>query len=97
MIYLVFLLGVIMVLGAIGVLFQKTLRAAALITGVVSLIAAGFFVFMKAYDVAITEASIGAVLSTALYFFALKRIESLTPAAGRETRGGVDDGEAADE
>ena len=39
------------------------------------LLAAVFFVFMRAYDVAITEASIGAVLSTALYFFAIKRIE----------------------
>ena len=38
-------------------------------------LAAVFFVLMKAYDVAITEASIGAVLSTALYFFAIKRIE----------------------
>jgi uncharacterized MnhB-related membrane protein len=75
MIYLVFLLSILMVAGAIAVLFQRTLRAAALITGMVSLVAAVFFVFMRAYDVAITEASIGAVLSTALYFFALKRIE----------------------
>jgi uncharacterized MnhB-related membrane protein len=64
-----------MIAGSIAVLFQRTLRSAALITGVVSLLAAVFFVLMRAYDVAITEASIGAVLSTALYFFALKRIE----------------------
>ena len=75
MIYLAVFLGVVMTAGSIAVLFQKTLRAAALITGIVSLLAAVFFVFMKAYDVAITEASIGAVLSTALYFFALRRIE----------------------
>jgi len=75
MIYLILVLSLLMVAGSIAVLFQRTLRAAALITGVVSLLAAVFFVFMRAYDVAITEASIGAVLSTAVYFFALKRIE----------------------
>jgi uncharacterized MnhB-related membrane protein len=69
------ILSILMIAGAVAVLFQRTLRAAALITGVVSLLAAVFFVFMRAYDVAITEASIGAVLSTALYFFAIKRIE----------------------
>ena len=75
MTYLILLVSGVMVAGSIAVLFQRTLRSAALITGVVSLLAAVFFVFMRAYDVAITEASIGAVLSTALYFFALKRIE----------------------
>jgi uncharacterized MnhB-related membrane protein len=76
MIYLVMFLSVLMIAGSIAVLFQRTLRSAALITGIVSLLAAVFFVLMQAYDVAITEASIGAVLSTALYFFALKRLES---------------------
>lgn len=75
MIIVVLILSLLMIVGAVAVLFQRTLRAAALITGIVSLLAAVFFVFMRAYDVAITEASIGAVLSTALYFFAIKRIE----------------------
>ena len=75
MIYFVLLLSVLMIAGSIAVLFQKKMRSAALITGIVSLLAAVFFVLMKAYDVAITEASIGAVLSTALYFFAIRRIE----------------------
>jgi energy-converting hydrogenase B subunit D len=82
MIYLLFVLSVLMIGGSIAVLFQRTLRSAALITGIVSLLAAVFFVLMRAYDVAITEASIGAVLSTALYFFALKRIGGQT---GEET------------
>ena len=76
MIIVLVILSLIMIAGAVAVLFQRTLRSAALITGVVSLLSAVFFVFMKAYDVAITEASIGAVLSTALYFFAIRRIES---------------------
>jgi len=76
MIVFVLILSLLMIVGAVAVLFQRTLRAAALISGIVSLLAAVFFVFMRAYDVAITEASIGAVLSTALYFFAIKRIET---------------------
>lgn len=75
MMIVVLILSLLMIIGAVAVLFQRTLRAAALISGIVSLLAAVFFVFMRAYDVAITEASIGAVLSTALYFFAIKRIE----------------------
>jgi uncharacterized MnhB-related membrane protein len=77
MMYLMLITSILMVISAAAVLFQKTLRAAALIAGLVSLLAAVFFVYMKAYDVAITEASIGAVLSTALYFFAIKRIENV--------------------
>jgi uncharacterized MnhB-related membrane protein len=69
------IIAVIMIAGSIVVLFQKSIKTAALLMGIVSLIAALFFVFMKAYDVAITEASIGAVLTTALYFFAIKRLE----------------------
>jgi len=84
MIYLVLFMSTLMVVGGIAVLFTKTLRAAALITGIVSLLAALFFVLMRAYDVAITEASIGAVLSTALYFFALRRIEEIDYDGGKE-------------
>jgi uncharacterized MnhB-related membrane protein len=75
MVIVVLILSLLMIVGAVAVLFQRTLRAAAIIAGIVSLLAAVFFVFMRAYDVAITEASIGAVLSTALYFFAVRRIE----------------------
>lgn len=72
---LVIVSGVLMIIGGIAVLFHKNLKSAAILTGIVSLIAAAFFVLMKAYDVAITEASIGAVLSTALYLFAINRLE----------------------
>jgi len=86
MIYLVIVMTVIMIVGSIAILFQKTLRKAALISGIVSLMAAGFFVLMKAYDVAITEASIGAMLTTALYFFSIKRIEEIEKTGESETR-----------
>ena len=79
MLYIIGLIGILMIIGAIAVLFVKNLRDAVIIMGVVSLIAALVFVLLKAYDVAITEASIGAVLTTALYFWALKRLEEETP------------------
>lgn len=68
-------LGVLMVAGAVSVLVQKSLRNAILTFGAVSLASALMFALMKAYDVAITEAAIGAVLTTAVFFFSLRRLE----------------------
>jgi uncharacterized MnhB-related membrane protein len=68
-------LGVLMIAGAVSVLVQKSLRNAILTFGAVSLASALMFALMKAYDVAITEASIGAVLTTAVFFFSLRRLE----------------------
>jgi energy-converting hydrogenase B subunit D len=68
-------LGALMVAGAVSVLVQKSLRNAILTFGAVSLASALMFALMKAYDVAITEASIGAVLTTAVFFFSLRRLE----------------------
>ncbi len=72
---IIIIAGLFMIAGSIAVIFQKSLKKSAIIMGIVSLIATVMFVLMKAYDVAITEASIGAVLTTALYFFAIKRLE----------------------
>jgi energy-converting hydrogenase B subunit D len=68
-------LGVVMLAGSLAVLFQRSLRGAILTFGVVSLASALLFALMKAYDVAITEASIGAVLTTAVFFWSLRRLE----------------------
>jgi energy-converting hydrogenase B subunit D len=68
-------LGVLMLAGSLAVLFQRSLRGAILTFGVVSLASALLFALMKAYDVAITEASIGAVLTTAVFFWSLRRLE----------------------
>lgn len=68
-------LGALMFAGGLAVLFQRSLRAAILTFGVVSLASALLFALMKAYDVAITEASIGAVLTTAVFFWSLRRLE----------------------
>lgn len=68
-------LGVLMVAGAIAVLFQRNLRNSIITFGIISLVSALIMALMKAYDVAITEASIGAVLTTAIFFWSLKRLE----------------------
>ena len=69
------LLGVIVVSGAAAVLFLRSLRNAVLTFGIVSLASAVMFALMKAYDVAITEAAIGSVLTTAIFFWSLRRVE----------------------
>jgi energy-converting hydrogenase B subunit D len=71
----VVVLGVLMVVGAIAVLFQRSLRNSIITFGIISLMSALIMAMMKAYDVAITEASIGAVLTTAIFFWSLKRVE----------------------
>ena len=49
----------------------KDLFAAAMLTGIASLLAAGLFVLMDAVDVAFTEAAVGAGISTVLLLGAL--------------------------
>ena len=49
----------------------KDLFAAAMLTGIASLLAAGLFVLMDAVDVAFTEAAVGAGVSTVLFLGAL--------------------------
>lgn len=75
MMILVIVGGVIMFAGSIAVLFQKSLKKAVITFGVVSLTASIMFALMRAYDVAVTEASIGSVLTIALFFWAIRRIE----------------------
>lgn len=72
---LIIFIGSVMIIGAVAVLFQKKLKNAVVIFGIVSLTSSVMFTLMKAYDVAITEASIGAVLTTALFFWTIRRLE----------------------
>lgn len=69
------LLGLLMLGGAVSVLFQRSLRSAVLTFGIVSLISALMFALMKAYDVALTEAAIGSLLTVAFFFWTLRRLE----------------------
>ncbi len=71
----VVVLGLLMIAGAIAVIFQRSLRNSVITFGIVSLVSALMLALMQAYDVAITEASIGAVLTTAIFFWSIKRLE----------------------
>jgi len=57
---------------ALAIVFTKNLLASAMLTGIYSLLTAGFFVVMDAVDVAFTEASVGAGIATILMLSTLK-------------------------
>jgi multicomponent Na+:H+ antiporter subunit B len=61
----IFLLG-LLALTALAALRQRNLFAVALLSGIYSLLSAGFFTVMDAVDVALTEAAVGAGISTVL-------------------------------
>lgn len=67
-------LGGMMVAAGIAVLFVRDLLSAIIITGFVSLSASVMFLLMDAPDVAITEASIGAVLATMIFLWGRGKI-----------------------
>ncbi len=71
---IVLTLGGMMVAAGIAVLFVKDLLSAIIITGFVSLSASVMFLLMDAPDVAITEASIGAVLATMIFLWGRGKI-----------------------
>lgn len=69
------ILALIMVGAALWVVLTPDLLQAIIIFAVVSLIASALFLFMNAPDVAITEAAIGAGLTTAIFLFTYRRIQ----------------------
>ncbi len=70
---LLILLGIGMVGAAIMAVQLKNLVAAAVAGGIVSLFASVVYVVLAAPDVAMTEAAIGAGLSTAIFLYAIKK------------------------
>jgi len=66
---------ILMVIGSLTVVFLKSLKQAAVVYGIVSLGSVLLFVLMKAYDVAITETSIGVLLSLFVIFLFFRRID----------------------
>ena len=70
---LLILLGVGMVIAAFAAVYLKNLVAAAVAGGIVSLFASVVYVVLAAPDVAMTEAAIGAGLSTAIFLYAIKK------------------------
>lgn len=77
---LVFVLNTLAVVGAVAAAFVAV-RARRLIDSVIALAATGSFValeflLLQAPDVAIAEASVGAVLSAILYIIALRKVKA---------------------
>ena len=75
MIVLVYLSAIVMVISALSAVYAKDLLVSVVALGINSLIVSVLFFLMKAPDVAITEAAIGAGLSTAIFVFAIKHTE----------------------
>ena len=74
-----FLFGFLIVM-AVVIIRMRSLLAAAMLSGIFSLISAGLFVLMDAVDVAFTEAAVGAGISTVLFLGTL----ALTPTQERQ-------------
>ena len=77
---LVFVMNTLAVVGAVAAAFVAV-QARRLIDSVIALAATGSFValeflLLQAPDVAIAEASVGAVLSTILYIIALRKVKA---------------------
>jgi energy-converting hydrogenase B subunit D len=67
------LVCVLMIAAAVVAVTIRNILSAVILVGVVSLMVAYLFVRMGAPDVAMTEASIGAALSTVIFLIALSR------------------------
>ncbi len=78
---------IVMLAGAIGVVALKNYIAAVAATSVVSLGLSVMFVLLRAPDVALTEAAIGAGLSSVVVALALRRMGLWKLKLGRADRG----------
>ncbi len=74
----------LLVITAVGIVRARNLFTAVMLTGIFSLLMAANFFILDAADVALTEAAIGAGISTVLLLGAL----ALTPARERPTKSG---------
>ena len=75
MIYLDLLICLVTVLAGVAAMRSRNLVSAAVMVGVVSLMVSYLFLRMGAPDVAMTEAAIGAGLSTLIFLIAIRRTE----------------------
>jgi uncharacterized MnhB-related membrane protein len=94
--WLALLLVLLMLAGAVAVLLVRHHLAAVAATTVVSLGASGLFVLLHAPDVAMTEAAVGAGLSSVIMALALRRLglwQISTEPGVDETTAALTDGE----
>jgi uncharacterized MnhB-related membrane protein len=71
------ILGIASIVGAYFAIHHSKLTIAIIATGIVSLVASIMFLLLAAPDVAMTEASIGSALTTAIFFFTLNKIRQI--------------------
>ena len=67
-------LALLVVVSTFILWLTKDLLIGVLSSAVISLVASIFFLILQAPDVAITEASVGAALTTGFFIFALKHV-----------------------
>ena len=72
MIWLALLAVIVMLMAAAGVVFLRSLMAAVVASSVVSLALSVLFVILRAPDVALSEAAVGAGLTGALLALAVR-------------------------
>ncbi|MCK5740950.1 MAG: DUF4040 domain-containing protein [Chlorobi bacterium] len=70
---LIIVLGTAIILAAFVAMTMKSLISAIMAVGVVSLITSILYLVLQAPDVAMTEAAIGAGLSTIIFLYAMKK------------------------
>lgn len=70
-----YILIILMILGAVAAVVFEDLLNSIIALGFISLIAAGLMYLLKAPDVAMTEAIIGAGLTTSIFIFTLIKIK----------------------
>ncbi len=68
-------LAVVMIISAVMAVLSKEMPLAILASGTISLLASIFFLVLASPDVAMTEAAIGAGLTTFLFFIILRKTE----------------------
>lgn len=71
------ILGIASIVGTYFAIHHAKLTIAIIATGIVSLVASIMFLLLAAPDVAMTEASIGSALTTAIFFFTLNKIRQI--------------------
>jgi energy-converting hydrogenase B subunit D len=72
---LITILGLVMIVSAIMAILSEKMPMAILASGAISLLASIFFLALASPDVAMTEAAIGAGLTTFLFFIILRKTE----------------------
>jgi len=72
-IFIVSFLVVLILVGAVAASVFRDLISAVIAAALVSLIASTLFFLLQAPDVAMTEAAIGAALTTAIFVIAIRR------------------------